>query len=160
MALRTPFYTTATEVKERTRIVALQSALDADVNHLIIDAEDMIDAYCGYQAHNQDEEDNLDRVFPRKWDYDDDGDWEIPYQIKSACLKIVEQLFLEGVPDSGSESVSGEKNSETIGELSYSYSKGGGGASSLSSSELSTINAGARLILTPFRCSCGALQNL
>ena len=159
MALRTPFYVTATFVKELTRINDLSVYDDDDVNHLIVDAEDLIDAYVGYQQHNPDEEDNLDRVFPRKWDYDDDGDWEIPYPIKRACVSIVEQLFLEGETSAESASMSGEVQSEQIGETSYSYSKGSG-ASSVSASEETVINPRARLLLKSFRQNSAMLQNL
>jgi len=119
---RTPFYQTASEITGSTRIGDLRDANDNSVNPLILEAEDLIDAFVGDQPHHLDD-DNTDRVFPRREDEDDDGNAEIPEKVKRATLAIVEMLFLRGEPTL--DDIEGGKESEHIGESAYSYKKKG-----------------------------------
>ncbi|MFW5720786.1 MAG: hypothetical protein ACOCWW_00205 [Bacteroidota bacterium] len=151
MLNRSPFYLTADEVKSTTRITSLSSSdNDSLINKLIVETEDLVDAYCGKQEHHPDEDDNLDRVFPRIQDEDDDGNFIIPDAVKRAALIVVEVLFLQGEPNL--ESFSEAKAKEEISESRYSYENMGGGANfNPSNSEKLLLPPKARALLNPFK---------
>lgn len=89
-----PTYITPIEVRTQTLIESLKSLSDDDLTILIQTAEDQIDAFCGPQEHHPEDE-NIDRLFPRARDMDEDGNPEIPYKASRATLRQVEWLFTQ-----------------------------------------------------------------
>lgn len=135
MPVPTPSYITAAEVKTQSKIAALITLADTDIDTLIEVAEDQIDAYVGPQQHHP-EDNNLDRVFPRAVDYErtNDGDDRdtpvIPYKVTRATLRQVEFLFLNWWPNKATAEMPTNKaitDQDIGGDGSYSVSYAHGG---------------------------------
>ena len=129
MTVPEPTYISPAEVKEQTSLTALDSLSDADLKLLIQTAEDQIDAYCGPQRHHWDDL-NTDRVFPREFDQDGDGNPLVPYKVSRACLRQVEHLFLQWWSTRATTDLPTEHaiESESIGgDGSYSHTLASGG---------------------------------
>ena len=109
MTLPDPSYITAEEVKEQSFITGLKDGStglleDADIETLILAAEDQIDKHVGRQPHHP-YDSNLTRVFPREQDYQRVGSAsgileypqnpEVPYDVSRACLRQVEWLYTQ-----------------------------------------------------------------
>jgi len=115
-------YITAAEVKSETTISSLAALEEADIEKLIVRAEDRIDAYFGNRPHHEDDTD-ANRVFPRKGDEDDDGNPKVPEKVKTATLYTVELLHVQGTPSTVSD-MSAPMQSESINASGYSYNRG------------------------------------
>ncbi len=98
-------YITPAQVKERSRVADISAESDENLEKLILEAEPMIDAYCGFWEKANAEQ---VRLFPRQ------GEEVIPQEITNATLVVVEQLFLQGAP-----TLEGEVTEESIGGYSY-----------------------------------------
>jgi len=108
----TPTYITVDEIKENTRLEELGRQSSSFLLRLVEEAEEMIDAYCGFWArYDQDQ----DRTFPRLCDYKD-GATLIPRAVQKAALAQVEALYLRGPEEGLKES---EMKSEKIDDYSY-----------------------------------------
>ncbi len=139
MTIPDPTYITAAEVKDQTRIPGLEALDNEDIEFLIQNAEDLIDAYVKPQKHHP-KDTNINRVFPRVQDYqrigtgdgiDSDPETpEIPYKVSLACLRQVEWLYSQWWPNVETAAIPTERTveSEDIGgDGSYSatYARGG-----------------------------------
>jgi len=91
MTIPDPTYITADEVKAQTLLDGLGDLNPEDIAKLIRIAEDDIDAHVGPQERHPDN--TIDRVFPRVYDLDEDGNTEIPYLVSVATLRQVEWLY-------------------------------------------------------------------
>jgi hypothetical protein len=98
-------YITAAEVKAKSRVEGIAAESDENLEKLIEEAEDIVDAHCGFWEKAIDMQ---TRLFPR---LDDDG---IPKEVSQATLAMVEQLYLIGAPQ-----LSSEATEERIGDYSY-----------------------------------------
>lgn len=98
-------YITPAQVKEKSRVADISAESDENLEKLILEAEPMIDAYCGFWEKADAEQ---VRLFPRL------GEEIIPQEISDATLVVVEQLFLQGAP-----TLEGEVTEESIGGYSY-----------------------------------------
>lgn len=82
-------YTNATDVKDTTDVVALQSESDATVNKLIVEAQYVIDKYIGSYGIKFDSTQNF--IFP----INVSDVSTLPSDISLATVFVVEQLYLE-----------------------------------------------------------------
>lgn len=98
-------YITPTQVKEKSRITSISSESDESLEKLILEAEPLVDAYCGFWEKAEEEQ---VRLFPRL------NEETIPQEITDATLIMVEQLFLQGAP-----TLEGTVSEERIGDYSY-----------------------------------------
>jgi len=124
-----PTYITVDEVIAQTSIAGLEDLDNDNTTLLIQHAEDQIDAYCGQQKHNPDD-DNINRVFPREQDFDDNGSPEVPYRVSRACLAQVEWLYVQwwATRETSQSPVEHEVSSLRIGgDGSYGEERAGGG---------------------------------
>lgn len=98
-------YITPTEVKLRSRAIGINLKSNAFLEKLILEAEAIIDAYCGFwEKANEDQI----RLFPRL------DEETIRQEVTDSTLVIVEQLFLQGAP-----TLESEITEERIGDYSY-----------------------------------------
>jgi len=98
-------YITPAQIKEKSRVESLLTETDENLEKLILEAEKLVDAYCGFweKAHKDQE-----RLFPRKHEE------TVPQEISDAALAMAEHIFLQGAP-----SASDEVTEERIGGYSY-----------------------------------------
>lgn len=127
-------YITPAEVKAKSRITGIDSESDANLEKLILEAEPLIDTYCGFWEKAEEEQ---ERLFPRL------KEEVIPPEITEATFVLVEQLFLQGTP-----TLESEVTEERIGD--YSYKK--------SAPKTELIPEKAKLILRGFRKLTGNIN--
>ena len=98
-------YITPAQVKAKSRVTGIASASDENLEKFILEAEPLIDSYCGFWEKADEEQ---IRLFPRL------NEEAIPQEVSDATLVIIEQLFLQGAP-----TLEGEVSEERIGDYSY-----------------------------------------
>ncbi len=107
----TPTYCTAQEVKDNTRITDLASQTDDFINKLIVEAEDIVDAYIDKV---------WDKLVETQYRKLPSEDYEtIPLAIKIATVRTVWDLFAQWEPNGANSSVLSEKWSSTSFETKY-----------------------------------------
>lgn len=127
-------YITPVQVKERSRVEGISAETDENLEKLIVEAESLIDSYCGFWEKAELEQ---VRLFPRKYEQ------QIPQEISDATLAMTEHIFMQGAPSLGSE-----VTEERIG--GYSYKK------TIATPEL--IPEKVKLILRGFRKLTGKIN--
>ena len=98
-------YITPAQIKEKSRVADISAESDENLEKLIIEAESVIDSYCGFWEKADEDQ---TRLFPRL------DEETIPQEVTEATLVLVEQLFLQGAP-----TLEGEVTEERIGDYSY-----------------------------------------
>lgn len=87
-------YVTIDDVKDTTDISGLASESDSNITRFITEAQSIIDSYIEYFWTKY--VSTQEFIFPI---YNDDGESEIPNDIKIATVYIVEDIYLTWVPD-------------------------------------------------------------